>query len=236
MQAPHLYKLLSDAADALGLQRHPQLFLHQSHQAALHYVELPISSRLPGLPASTNKARHPHTADGLSEALQHGTSGEIEPDRNLAPQTIVQIWKHVIKFIPIMVTMCSLYGLFEGCCWVHKSQRDMRQTITLHSFAHLESLACLCVCAAGPLNVLIVCVVIKFDWCAGDSESAAAVHQTAVVVTSRMIELLQPQELQAMFVGALSTGLMTGMHVSHVIFSIMHASSMARLLTHVVLF
>ena len=45
---------------------------------------------------------------------------------------------------------------------------------------------------------------------AGDNASATAVQQPAVVVSSRMIELLQPKELQAMFVGALSIGLMTG--------------------------
>ena len=43
-----------------------------------------------------------------------------------------------------------------------------------------------------------------------DAESEAAVHQPVVVVTSRMVELLQPQELQAMFVGALSTGVGPG--------------------------
>ena len=43
-----------------------------------------------------------------------------------------------------------------------------------------------------------------------DTESAAAVHQPVVVVTSRMVELLQPRELQAMFIGALSTGLAPG--------------------------
>ena len=43
-----------------------------------------------------------------------------------------------------------------------------------------------------------------------DSMSAAAVHQPAVVVTSRMVELLQPAELQAMFIGCLSSGLLAG--------------------------
>ena len=94
MQAPQLYKLLSDAADALGLQRSPQLFLQQSHQAALHYVELPVSSRLPGLPASMSKARHANhssaTADGLADAPQQGTAGDTEPDSSLTPHTILQ--------------------------------------------------------------------------------------------------------------------------------------------------
>ncbi len=40
--------------------------------------------------------------------------------------------------------------------------------------------------------------------------SASAVQQPAIVVTSRMIELLQPEELQAMFVGALSSGFVEG--------------------------
>ncbi len=43
-----------------------------------------------------------------------------------------------------------------------------------------------------------------------DSLSDAAVIQPAVVVTSRMIELLQPQELQALFVGCLSSGIVAG--------------------------
>ncbi len=43
-----------------------------------------------------------------------------------------------------------------------------------------------------------------------DSASDADVQWPAVVVTSRMIELLQPQELQALFVGTLSSGLVPG--------------------------
>ena len=43
-----------------------------------------------------------------------------------------------------------------------------------------------------------------------DSLSDAAVIQPAVVVNSRMIELLQPQELQALFVGCLSSGIVAG--------------------------
>lgn len=46
-----------------------------------------------------------------------------------------------------------------------------------------------------------------------DSASDAAVQQPAVVVTSRMIELLQPEELQAMFVGTLSNGVTAGIHL-----------------------
>lgn len=44
-----------------------------------------------------------------------------------------------------------------------------------------------------------------------DTESAAAGYQPVVVVSSRMVELLQPRELQAMFVGALSTSLAEGL-------------------------
>lgn len=47
-----------------------------------------------------------------------------------------------------------------------------------------------------------------------DTESVAAGYQPVVVVSSRMVELLQPQELQAMFVGALSTGLAEGLSSS----------------------
>lgn len=50
-----------------------------------------------------------------------------------------------------------------------------------------------------------------------DTESAAAVYQPVIVVTSRMVELLQPWELQAMFVGALSTGLAPGVCSSSVL-------------------
>ena len=46
-----------------------------------------------------------------------------------------------------------------------------------------------------------------------DCESAAAMQQPAVVVTSRIVELLQPDELQAVFVGTLITGLASGMLV-----------------------
>ncbi|KAL0055275.1 hypothetical protein WJX82_009859 [Trebouxia sp. C0006] len=49
-QAPQLHRLLSEAANALGLERASHLFLHQSQQAALHYLELPpavvVTSRM----------------------------------------------------------------------------------------------------------------------------------------------------------------------------------------------
>ena len=50
-----------------------------------------------------------------------------------------------------------------------------------------------------------------------DSASDYAVQQPAVVVTSRMIELLQPEELQAMFVGTLSNGVTAGIHLLNVL-------------------
>ena len=55
-----------------------------------------------------------------------------------------------------------------------------------------------------------------------DVESAAAVHQPVVVVSSRMVELLQPRELQAMFVGALSTGLAPGVCSSSLLLKLSH--------------
>ena len=124
MQAPQLHRLLSEAADALGLERPPNLFLHQSQQAALHYLELPVSTCLPGLASTTPKPRAAVSAAAAPAAVQ---------------------------------------------------QVDVHSART--------SLDCL---------------------------SDAAVLQPAVVVTCRMIELLQPQELQALFVGCLSSGIVAG--------------------------
>jgi hypothetical protein len=123
VQAPQLHRLLSEAAAALGLERLPHLFLYQSQQAALHYLELPVSTCLPGLPSST-----PRPKAAVSAA----------------------------------------------------ADAAMRQ-VGVHSAR--TSLDCL---------------------------SDAAVLQPAVVVTSRMIELLQPQELQALLVGCLSSGIAAG--------------------------
>lgn len=61
-----------------------------------------------------------------------------------------------------------------------------------------------------------------------DTESVAAVHQPVVVVTSRMVELLQPRELQAMFVGALSTALAPGVCSSPTLESVAKVSSLVR--------
>ena len=122
MQAPQLHRLLSEAAAALGLQRAPHLFLHQSQQAALHYLELPVSTCLPGLASTTPRLRTGASAGAA--AMQ---------------------------------------------------QSDVRSART--------SLDCL---------------------------SDAAVLQPALVVTSRIMELLQPQELQALFVGCLSSGIVAG--------------------------
>ena len=112
-----MHRLLSDAAEALQLERPPQLYLQHSQQAAMHYLHLPITARLPGLAASS---------------LQQQRSKALPPS--------VQ----------------------------QKQQQGM------------------------------------------DTESTAAIHQPVIVVTSRMVELLQPEELQVMFVGALSTGLAPG--------------------------
>ncbi|KAL3133056.1 hypothetical protein ABBQ38_006962 [Trebouxia sp. C0009 RCD-2024] len=113
-QAPQLHSLVSEAATALQLERAPQLYLQHSQQAAIHYLHLPLTTRLPGLAAvSARQRRSKPQACSVQQQKQHGL----------------------------------------------------------------------------------------------DAESEAAVHQPVVVVTSRMVELLQPQELQAMFVGALSTGL-----------------------------
>ena len=60
-----------------------------------------------------------------------------------------------------------------------------------------------------------------------DTESVAAVHQPVVVVTSRMVELLQPRELQAMFVGTLSTGLAPGTCSSSILEPVAMAGSPA---------
>lgn len=114
-QAPQLQKLLADAAEALQLERPPQLFLQHSQQAAIHYLELPVSSRLPGLAA---------------------------------------------PFI-----------------------RQRKGRVSLASVKKQQGVDC---------------------------ASTAALQQPAVVVTSRMVELLQPEELQAMFVATLSTGLAPG--------------------------
>ncbi|DBA97235.1 TPA: hypothetical protein ACH3X1_014983 [Trebouxia sp. C0004] len=124
-QAPQLHRLLSEAANALGLEGAPHLFLQHSQQAALHYLELPVSTCLPGLAFSTPRQRA-----GVSAAA--------------AAAAAVQ-------------------------------QADVHSART--------SL---------------------------DSLSDAAVLQPAVVVTSRMIELLQPQELQALLVGCLSSGTVAG--------------------------
>lgn len=131
LQAPQLYRLLSEAATALGLQRSPQLFLQHSQQAAMHYLELPVTSLLPGLPPPTApKQRAPNsTVPGAVAGAGAGATQQTEA---------------------------------------------VRATSTV------------------------------------DSVSAAAVHQAAVVVTSRTIELLQPAELQAMFIGCLSSGLLAG--------------------------
>ncbi len=123
MQAPQLHRLLSEAANALGLERAPHLFLHQSQQAALHYLELPVSTCLPGLASTTPRQRAAVTA-AAAAAVQHAD--------------------------------------------VHSARTSL------------------------------------------DSVSNAAVLQPAVVVTSRMIELLQPQELQALLVGCLSSGIAPG--------------------------
>ncbi|KAL3133044.1 hypothetical protein ABBQ38_006950 [Trebouxia sp. C0009 RCD-2024] len=112
-QAPQLHTLLSEAAIALQLERAPQLYLQHSQQAAIHYLQLPLTTRLPGLAAVSARQRRSKPQASSVQQQQHGL----------------------------------------------------------------------------------------------DAESEAAVHQPVVVVTSRMVELLQPQELQAMFVGALSTGL-----------------------------
>ena len=123
VQAPQLHRLLSEAANALGLERAPHLFLHQSQQAALHYLELPVSTCLPGLAFTTPRQRAAVSA-AAAAAVQHAD--------------------------------------------VHSARTSL------------------------------------------DSLSDAAVLQPAVVVTSRMIELLQPQELQAMLVGCLSSGIAPG--------------------------
>ena len=123
MQAPQLHRLLSEAANALGLERAPHLFLHQSQQAALHYLELPVSTCLPGLASTTPRPRAGVSA-AAAAAVQQAD--------------------------------------------VHSARTSL------------------------------------------DSLSDAAVVQPAVVVTSRMIELLQPQELQALLVGCLSSGIAPG--------------------------
>ena len=133
-QAPQLYKLLSNSAEALQLDRPPQLFLQHSQQAALHFLQIPVTSRLPGLASSSPRQRRGKAA-AASVQQQHGV----------------------------------------------------------------------------------------------DAESAAAGQQAAVVVTSRMVELLQPAELQAMFVGALSTALVPGLLDSYT--HTLHAASQRTLLS-----
>ena len=115
MQAPQLYRLLTQAAEALSLERGPQLFLQHSPQASMHYLELPVISRLPGLA---------------------GFPTESKPGGN------------------IDITASAVHGVAAA--------------------------------------------------------ASAAVPQSAIVVTSRMVELLDPMELQAMFVGTLSIGLLGG--------------------------
>jgi len=132
VQAPQLHRLLSEAANALGLERAPHLFLHQSQQAALHYLELPVSTCLPGLASTTPRQRAAVTAAAAAAVSAAAAAAAVQ----------------------------------------HADVHSARTSL--------------------------------------DSVSNAAVLQPAVVVTSRMIELLQPQELQALLVGCLSSGIAPG--------------------------
>ncbi len=150
MQAPQLHRLLSEAANALGLERAPHLFLHQSQQAALHYLELPVSTCLPGLASTTPRQRAAVTAAAAGAVSAAAAAGAVSA----------------------AAAAGAVSAAAAAAAVQHADVHSARTSL--------------------------------------DSVSNAAVLQPAVVVTSRMIELLQPQELQALLVGCLSSGIAPG--------------------------
>ncbi|KAL3133047.1 hypothetical protein ABBQ38_006953 [Trebouxia sp. C0009 RCD-2024] len=112
-QAPQLHSLLSEAATALQLERAPQLYLQHSQQAAIHYLQLPLTTRLPGLAAvPARQRRSKPQACSVQQQQQHGLDVESEA---AVCQPVVVVTSRMVELLqPHEVALAASLASLSG--------------------------------------------------------------------------------------------------------------------------